>query len=74
MKLTFRFLSTKDKIALLVCFICVTVQSWLELMIPEYIAVITLRVQTSGVQPGDLAQPGLLMLSCAFGSGASKRT
>ena len=68
MKLTFRFLKIKDKLALLICFVCVTVMAWLELKIPEYISVITLRVQTTGVKPQDLVEPGLIMLSCALGS------
>ncbi len=68
MKMTLRFLKTKDKLSLLICLICVTAQSWLDLKIPEYISTITLRVQTSGVKPEDLVEPGLIMLACAFGS------
>ena len=67
MKLVLRFLQLKDKLALFVCLVCVTVQSWLELKIPEFISEITLRVQSGGVQSGDLARPVLLMLACAFG-------
>ena len=68
MKLTLKFLTIKDKLYLLICLVCVTAQSWLDLKIPEYISEITLRVQTSGVQPGDLVEPGLIMLACALGS------
>lgn len=68
MKLTLRFLKAKDKISLLICLICVTAQSWLDLKIPEYISAITLRVQTDGVKPEDLVEPGLIMLACALGS------
>ena len=68
MKLTFRFLKTKDKLALLVCLLSVAAMCWLDLKIPEYISEITLRVQTTGVRPSDLVEPGLFMLACALGS------
>ena len=68
MKLTLRFLKSKDKISLLICLICVTAQSRLDLKIPEYISTITLRVQTDGVKPENLVEPGLIMLACALGS------
>ena len=68
MKTLFHFFKSKDKLFLLLCFVCVTVQAWLELKIPEYISDLTYQIQTTSVTVKDLAGPGLSMLLIAAAS------
>lgn len=49
----------------------IVVQVWLELTMPEYMAEITMLVQTEGSTMGEILSAGGKMLLCAFGSLAS---
>lgn len=49
----------------------IVVQVWLELTMPEYMAEITMLVQTEGSTMGKILSAGGKMLFCAFGSLAS---
>lgn len=49
----------------------IVVQVWLELTMPEYMAEITMLVQTEGSTMGKILSAGGKMLLCAFGSLAS---
>ena len=43
-------------------------QVWLDLKLPDYMAKITLLIQSESTVVSDLWQPGLMMLVCAVGS------
>lgn len=58
----------KEIYLVIVSFILIVGQVWLELKMPEYMAKITKLVQTSGSQMIEIIQNGALMMLCAFGS------
>lgn len=64
----FRFLRKKELalIALSVCF--VVLQVWLDLTLPDFMADITMLVQTPGSTMSEILTAGLKMVGCAFGS------
>ena len=64
----FRFLRKKELalIALSVCF--VVLQVWLDLTLPDFMADITMLVQTPGSPMSEILTAGLKMVGCAFGS------
>ena len=60
---------TKRQIILiLISFILIFLQVWLELKMPDYMSKITTLVQTDGSNMKDIIINGLYMLLCAFGS------
>lgn len=64
----FKKLSKKDILCILVSFIFVVVQVWLELKIPDYMSEVTRLVQTEGSSMNDIIFQGGYMLLCAIGS------
>ena len=61
----------KDLFFILIIFILVVGQVWLELKMPDYMSQITVLVQTEGSKMGDILYNGGFMLLCALGSLAS---
>ena len=53
---------------MLVCFVLIFAQVWLELKMPDYMSEITVLVQTEGSKMADILKNGAYMLLCAFGS------
>lgn len=58
----------KDWLLILLSFILIFVQVWLDLRMPDYMSKITVLVQTEGSKMKDIIINGLYMLSCALGS------
>ena len=61
-------LTKKDILLMLVIFILIFAQVWLELKMPDYMSEITVLVQTEGSKMKDILINGGYMLLCAFGS------
>ena len=61
-------LEKKDWLLLVLIFLLVLFQVWLELKLPDYMSQITTLVQTEGSQMVDILKNGGYMLLCAFGS------
>ena len=68
MKICFAYMKKKDVLMFIAACVCVVLQSFLELEIPEYTGKITTMVQTGKVSLGDVMVPGALMLAYALGS------
>lgn len=64
----FKNLKKRDYIFLLISFILIFAQVWLELKMPDYMSEITVLVQTEGSKMKDILLNGTYMLACAFGS------
>ncbi len=64
----FKNLSKKDIIIIIISFLMIASQVWLELKIPDYMSTITKLVQTEGSKMADILKQGGFMLLCAFGS------
>ena len=64
----FKKFSKTDVIAIIICFILIVLQVWLDLRVPEYMSEITRLVQTEGSSMSDILLQGFYMLSCAAGS------
>ena len=60
--------SIKEWMLMVISFILIFGQVWLELKMPDYMAEITMLVQTEGSKMGDIVANGAYMLLCAFGS------
>ena len=58
----------KDIMAIILCFILIIIQVWLELKMPDYMQEITILVQSTGSKMKDILTNGAFMLICAFGS------
>lgn len=58
----------KDILLILISFILIVSQVWLELKMPDYMSNITRLVQTEGSTITDIIEQGFYMLACAFGS------
>lgn len=58
----------KDWLVVLICFILIISQVWIELKMPDYMSEITILVQSEGSQMKDILINGGYMLLCAFGS------
>lgn len=58
----------KEIFIIIICFLLIIGQVWLELKMPEYMSEITVLVQTEGSQMSEIIKNGLYMLSCALGS------
>lgn len=61
-------LRTKQWLMILIAFILIVGQVWLELKMPDYMSQITVLVQTEGSQMSEIVKNGAYMLSCALGS------
>ena len=60
---------TKTEVVMALLVLCfILVQVWLDLALPDYMAEITMLVQTQESQMGDILIAGAKMLGCAFGS------
>ena len=59
---------TKDILYILISFVLIVVQVWLELKMPDYMSSITRLVQTEGTTINQVIEQGIYMLVCAFGS------
>ncbi len=58
----------KEWIIILISFVLIFAQVWLELKMPDYMSEITILVQTEGSKMTDIIKNGALMLLCALGS------
>ncbi len=58
----------KEIFIIIICFLLIIGQVWLELKMPDYMSEITVLVQTEGSQMSEIIKNGLYMLSCALGS------
>lgn len=61
-------LGKRQWIFVMMCFIFILAQVWLELKMPDYMSNITILVQTQGSQMRDILTQGAYMLLCALGS------
>lgn len=64
----FKNLTKKDLGFIGISILFIVGQVWLELMLPQYMAVITMLVQTPGSEMSQILSVGGLMLAAAFGS------
>ena len=64
----FKNFTKKEWGLMLVCFVLIFFQVWLELKMPDYMSEITVLVQTEGSKMADILKNGAYMLLCAFGS------
>ena len=64
----FKNFTKKEWGLMLVCFVLIFTQVWLELKMPDYMSEITVLVQTEGSKMADILKNGAYMLLCAFGS------
>ena len=58
----------KEIITILICFVLIIAQVWLELKMPDYMSKITVLVQSNESKMSDILINGGYMLLCAFGS------
>ena len=58
----------KEYLLMIVCFVLIFAQVWLELKMPDYMSEITVLVQSDGSNMRDILINGGFMLLCAFGS------
>ncbi len=58
----------RDFLLVLVCFVLILFQVFLDLKLPDYMSNITKLVQTAGNSVMDVVKEGVKMLVCAFGS------
>lgn len=64
----FKNFTKREYILILISFILIFSQVWLELKMPDYMAKITTLVQTDGSKMNEILINGGYMLLCAFGS------
>lgn len=63
-----RCFNLKEWLLMVVSFVFIVLQVWLELKMPDYMSEITMLVQTEGSAMKDILINGGYMLLCAFGS------
>ena len=63
-----KYFRGKDWGVVMLCITFVTVQVWLDLKLPDYMAEITTLVSTPGSTMGEVIHEGMYMMFCAFGS------
>lgn len=68
LKLIFKRFGKQQYISLLIMFLLILAQIWLELTIPDYMSKITILVQTEGNALSEVLIVGAKMLACAIGS------
>ena len=59
-------LRKREIILIIICFILVCGQVWLEIEMPEYMSEITMLVETPGSKMNDILQNGMSMVFCAL--------
>ena len=59
-------LRKREIILILICFILVCFQVWLELRLPEFMSEITILVETNGNKIEDILDRGFQMIACAL--------
>jgi len=64
----FKNLTKTEWTAAAISIVFIVVQVWLDLTMPEYMAEITMLVQTEGSTMGEILSSGGMMLLCALGS------
>ncbi len=64
----FKNLTKKDWICICISIVFIASQVWLDLKLPDYMAEITMLVQTEGSAMADILSAGGKMLLCALGS------
>lgn len=64
----FSYLQKKEWILVAISIVFIVVQVWLDLKLPDYMAEITMLIQTDGTNVNDLIAPGSYMVLCAIGS------
>jgi len=64
----FKNFTKREYTLMLISFILILSQVWLELKMPDYMSEITVLVQTEGSKMSDIILNGGYMLLCAFGS------
>ncbi len=64
----FKNLTKKEVLLIIICFIFIIFQVWLELKMPDYMSEITVLVQSEGSTMSEILKNGAFMLSCALGS------
>ncbi len=69
-----KYLTKKDCIFMLISFCLIIVQVYLDLTLPDYMAEITMLVQTEGSEISEVLVAGGYMLACALGSLAASVT
>lgn len=60
-----KHLTRKEWLFIAISLVFIILQVWLDLKLPDYMAEITLLIQTDGTAVSDLWQPGMMMLLCA---------
>ncbi len=60
-----KHLTRKEWLFVAVSLVFIIMQVWLDLKLPDYMAEVTLLIQTEGTTVSDLWQPGMMMLLCA---------
>lgn len=64
----FKNLKKTEWLLIALSIVFIVVQVWLDLTMPEYMAEITMLVQTEGSEMSEILSAGGMMLLCAFGS------
>jgi len=64
----FKNFTKKDWLIILMCFILIATQVWLDLKLPDYMSSITTLIQTENSSIVDILLQGVYMLICALGS------
>lgn len=64
----FKNLKKKDVMLILMSFLLIITQVWLDLKMPDYMSTITRLVQTEGSKMSEILKNREYMLLCAFGS------
>ena len=64
----FRNFKKKDLLLVVICFLMVILQVWLDLKLPDYMSRITVLIQTEGSRMSEILLQGGYMLLCALGS------
>ncbi|MFC7679118.1 ABC transporter ATP-binding protein [Paenibacillus sp. GCM10028914] len=62
------YLTKKEWFLVSISLVFIVLQVWLDLKLPDYMAEITMLIQTEGTSVSDLWQPGIYMVLCAIGS------
>ena len=64
----FKSFKKKDWLLVVICFLMVIFQVWLDLKLPDYMSKITVLIQTEGSRMSEILLQGGYMLLCALGS------
>ena len=64
----FKNFTKKDNIMIILCFLFIIAQVYLELKMPDYMSEITRLVQSDVSNMNEILKQGTFMLLCAFGS------